>query len=432
MCEILDGESDMIALIGLLLTHKPELQVLAMNKVLLKLSTCSGDDFAWFVEEKAGLDECYTILCKLMAESTELYKDHMDLKKNIATEIEREVIELCRSCYLQCLERCRLQGKLGNKVPRGGAWNTFGDRDIIQMEDFLLGKAKNKNPYSPCLTQVQGLKEQNQTERNIGACAALPRFSNKIQKGFFGFRKTRSSIGRSRKRDSQQQGTRIVSDVDRGTKEIIEPPGTITEIFDDEMDSNLTKVREQPGESDELRVVWDNAPREEIKKDRNEWLNTDHRNKLSWTQSNTEVTVTIKVPKGTKAKDLEVVVTPTRLLVKLKWYGRVFDGPLSRRCKATESWWILDDGRIELCIPKDDTHFWRSLFEGGEMKSYYEILQELVHADEPIPSYDDLPDEAKDLVDELRERQELVSEGLIDPDIFDDFRCVLSDGDGAK
>ena len=29
-------------------------------------------------------------------------------------------------------------------------------------------------------------------------------------------------------------------------------------------------------------------------------------------------------------------------------------------------------------------------------------------------------------------RQELAAEGAIDPDIFDDFRCVLSDGDGAK
>ena len=135
---------------------------------------------------------------------------------------------------------------------------------------------------------------------------------------------------------------------------------------------------------------------------------------------------------GTKAKDVEVQVTPTRLLVKLRWYGRVFDGPLSRRCKASESWWILDDDRVEICLPKDDNHFWRSLFEGGQMKSYYEVLQELVRADEATPSYDDLPEDAKDLVDELRERQELVSEGLIDPDIFDDFRCVLSDGDGAK
>jgi len=144
------------------------------------------------------------------------------------------------------------------------------------------------------------------------------------------------------------------------------------------------------------------------------------------------VTAIVRVPQGTQAKDVHVVVTPTRLLVKLHWYGRVFDGPLSRRCKASESWWILDNGEIEICIPKDDNHFWRSLFEGGQMKSYYEVLREMVRADEATPAYEDLTDEAKDLVDELRERQELAAEGLIDPDVFDDFRCVLSDGDNAK
>ena len=55
-----------------------------------------------------------------------------------------------------------------------------------------------------------------------------------------------------------------------------------------------------------------------------------------------------------------------------------------------------------------------------------------MHADEAVPCYEDLDDDAKDLVDELRERQELAAEGLIDPETFDDFRCVLSDGDGAK
>ncbi len=54
------------------------------------------------------------------------------------------------------------------------------------------------------------------------------------------------------------------------------------------------------------------------------------------------------------------------------------------------------------------------------------------NSDEPVPEYAALDPETQDLVDELRERQELVAEGLIDPDIFDDFRLVLSDGDGAK
>ena len=125
---------------------------------------------------------------------------------------------------------------------------------------------------------------------------------------------------------------------------------------------------------------------------------------------------------GVKASDLEVLVTATRMMVKLNWYGRVFDGPLSRRCKSSESWWVLESPDkasgpskkdekqkpsfqdLHIVLPKDDSQFWRALFEGGEAKSYYEVLQELVNADEPTPSYEDLPEDAKDLVDEIRER----------------------------
>ena len=46
--------------------------------------------------------------------------------------------------------------------------------------------------------------------------------------------------------------------------------------------------------------------------------------------------------------------------------------------------------------------------------------------------YEDLPERSKDLIEEIRERQELISEGLLDPEGLDDFRCVLGDGDGAK
>ena len=60
------------------------------------------------------------------------------------------------------------------------------------------------------------------------------------------------------------------------------------------------------------------------------------------------------------------------------------------------------------------------------------MLKELVHADEPSVPYDDLSDEAKDLIDDVRERQAMVVSGQIDIDGFDDFRCVLGDGDGAK
>ena len=129
---------------------------------------------------------------------------------------------------------------------------------------------------------------------------------------------------------------------------------------------------------------------------------------------------------------MEVQLTSTRLTVKLHWYGRVFDGPLSRRCKASESWWVLDGEEVHIMIPKDDSHFWRSLFEGGAKKGFQEILGELVNADEPMPNYDDLDQRSKDLIDEIQERQELMAEGVIDPiDGFDDFRCVIGESEDA-
>jgi len=74
----------------------------------------------------------------------------------------------------------------------------------------------------------------------------------------------------------------------------------------------------------------------------------------------------------------------------------------------------------------------QGLFEGGEEKSHYEVLKDLVNADDEYVPYDELPERAKDLIYDMQEHQELINEGMIDPDGFDDFRVVIGDGDGAK
>lgn len=80
-------------------------------------------------------------------------------------------------------------------------------------------------------------------------------------------------------------------------------------------------------------------------------------------------------------------------------------------------------------IPKDDSLYWRSVFEGGQEKSYYEVLKELVTADEPVKGYDEMDERSRELVDNIREHQELVQQGLVDPrGGFDEFRLVLGEG----
>ncbi len=163
------------------------------------------------------------------------------------------------------------------------------------------------------------------------------------------------------------------------------------------------------------------------------WANSDLRQRLRWQQTSTDVHAHLRVPRGTRARDIAVTITPTRLAVSLAWHGRVLDGPLSRRCKAREALWSLEGDEISIILPKDDPYFWKALFEGGEEKSHYEVLRELVDADEPAPRSDEIDDETRDLVADLQEQQAMINEGLIDPiNGFDDFRLVIGDGDGAK
>jgi hypothetical protein len=139
---------------------------------------------------------------------------------------------------------------------------------------------------------------------------------------------------------------------------------------------------------------------------------------------------------GTRKDDVAVSITPQRLTVRLAWAGRVLDGPLKKRIKASEACWALDssitltwqelqarlpnaaqhkalgstgggvDGHaaqqkaaaaasgldrpagvdaaagqqccefVELLVvlPKEEGgHYWRALFEGGEEKSHMEV-----------------------------------------------------------
>lgn len=53
----------------------------------------------------------------------------------------------------------------------------------------------------------------------------------------------------------------------------------------------------------------------------------------------------------------------------------------------------------------------QALFEGGEEKSHFEVLRELISADEPAPSYEELDDRGRDLVEDIREYQARLKKG---------------------
>jgi len=71
--------------------------------------------------------------------------------------------------------------------------------------------------------------------------------------------------------------------------------------------------------------------------------------KYKWTQTLSEVSVYIPVPKGTKGKDLKVVLKKQYLQVSVKGHtfsGGEINGPLTKSIVVDDSFWTLEDNEI--------------------------------------------------------------------------------------
>lgn len=92
--------------------------------------------------------------------------------------------------------------------------------------------------------------------------------------------------------------------------------------------------------------------------------------KYRWSQSITEVTVQVDLPRATKAKELRVLLEPTR--VEARYANEpvaLLAGELFHRIKPSESSWVIDDGRrLLLLLEKADENIWKTVLRGdGEI-----------------------------------------------------------------
>ena len=455
-------DANPVALSGAILHADFPTVVKAADKIMAFVNTCSGNEFQDITRESGALDRCFWLTAQLS-----------EGDGDICAEISGSgadpdaVKSACQRLFMECLERSR-RSQYGNRskmAPRGGAWDLIGKSRVLDMEAVITGRPRPTStvrnagkPAQPLATDTlregQGARlassgESPESSGNLGMGtgrrapggdeeAAL------IKKGFFGKGKSRRTragreLQRAKAAEKKAHSAPVIPSVAAQEKpraaRAAGAPASRECVWERKGDEKKPEAptRSDSEDEDGLRTVWDSDMKDSaVREARKAWVNMDHGDKLRWTQTSTDVHAFIQVPKGTKARDMEVQLTSTRLTVKLHWYGRVFDGPLSRRCKASESWWVLDGEEVHIMIPKDDSHFWRSLFEGGAKKGFQEILGELVNADEPMPNYDDLDQRSKDLIDEIQERQELMAEGVIDPiDGFDDFRCVIGESEDA-
>jgi len=316
----------------------------------------------------------------------------MRLKTSISPNVIRLIEELAKRTM-----KCGSYRVLptGNKIPKGYDWGCF---DKETLENILYRKH--------CLVDCPTPNDDFDV-----AC---------FSKGFLKPSALTPDHGEA-KPAKQQDSIIKQTTVDKSVEEkgaLIEPDALeLGDIID--QDENSIQVNE----------VYDSTPAEHIRASRISWLAIGENERTNWEQTSTDLSVSIKVPKGTTTDEVSVEILSSSITVRLKWYGKVLHGEFFDRVKSKECTWCLLDDEIQLVLPKDNReHWWKTLIKGWKEKGYYDILKDAVDADEPHVSYDDMDESAKDLLDSMLERQAYINAGMLDlENSFDDFRIVLSD-----
>jgi len=87
----------------------------------------------------------------------------------------------------------------------------------------------------------------------------------------------------------------------------------------------------------------------------------------SWTQTLTEVTVSVPVPAGIKARDLQVVIKKDYLKVGVKGQAPILDGDMSELVKIDDSMWAMEGSVVEITLQKQDgMHWWSRVLKNDE------------------------------------------------------------------
>ena len=99
-------------------------------------------------------------------------------------------------------------------------------------------------------------------------------------------------------------------------------------------------------------------------------LNTDAEHGYSWRQSLSEIELYLPIPAGTRAKQLQVTITPHRLSVALHTDPSrpLLEGNLFKDIKAEDSTWTIADGKeLQIVLEKvGKEEWWRCVISGHE------------------------------------------------------------------
>lgn len=105
-----------------------------------------------------------------------------------------------------------------------------------------------------------------------------------------------------------------------------------------------------------------------------------------WTQSYTETSVILPLPKGTRGKDLDVELQSQSISIRFKQGDKktVLEGALVHRIQKNESTWSLEGGTLVLILEKATKSWWETVITGDD-----EIDTDLVDSTTKIHDYDE-------------------------------------------
>lgn len=88
--------------------------------------------------------------------------------------------------------------------------------------------------------------------------------------------------------------------------------------------------------------------------------------KYSWTQTLQEVTISIPVPQGTKARFVLYELKRNHLKVGLKGQPPIIDGELHQSVKVDDCFWSIEDGKFisVLLTKQNQMEWWKCLVKG--------------------------------------------------------------------
>lgn len=165
-----------------------------------------------------------------------------------------------------------------------------------------------------------------------------------------------------------------------------------------------SRIMKQP--VDEGNKVHDDATTNNVREETQQLMSTARRSeegkqipvgnggrteRYQWTQTISEITVITTLPKGTRAKDLQVTIRPTSVSVLQKDAmaatpdgAFLLDGDLVERIRPEESTWTIESNALLLTLEKVKKTWWATVFVGDD-----EIDTHLIDSTQKISDYDE-------------------------------------------